>query len=71
MPMQEADVVRDLILAATILSFLTACDRLDPEPVGQDAGSSQATSPCAQGCQPGSAQVKMHMTVGQTLFDWR
>jgi len=65
--MQEAEVVRNLILAATILSSLAACGSPDPDPVGQDAASSQATSPCAQGCQPGSAQVRMHMTVGQAV----
>ena len=61
-------MVRNLILAATILSSLAACGSPDRDAVGQDAASSQATPPCAQGCQPGSAQVRMHMTVGQTLF---
>ncbi len=64
-------MVRNLMLAATILSFLAACGRPEPESVGQDAASSQATSPCAEGCQPGNVQIKMHMTVGQTLYDWR
>ena len=67
MSMQEPDVVRNVILAAAILSSLAACGTPDPDPVDQDAASSQATSPCAPGCQPGSAQVRMHMTVGQTL----
>jgi len=65
--MQEADVVRNLMLAVTILSSLAACGSPDADPVGQDDASSQATSPCAQGCQPGSAEVRMHMTVEQAL----
>jgi hypothetical protein len=66
--MEEADLVRNLVLAATILSSLAACGSPNPDPVGQDAASSPATSVCPQACQPGSAQVRMHMTFGQTLF---
>jgi uncharacterized lipoprotein len=64
-------MVRNLVLAAIILSILAGCGRPDPESAGQDAASSQTTSPCAEGCQPGNVQLKMHMTVGQTLVDWR
>jgi len=63
MSVQEADVVRNLILAATLLSCLAACGSPDLDPVGHDGAQA---SPCAQGCQPGSAQVRMHMTVVQT-----
>lgn len=61
-------MVRNLILAAAILSSLAACGSPDRYPVGQDAASSQAATPCAQGCQPGNVQIKMDMTAGQMLF---
>jgi hypothetical protein len=67
--MQEADVVRDLIVVAAILSFLAACSSPDAYPTSQNAASSQAATPCADGCQPGDVQIRMDMTAGQMLFD--
>lgn len=64
-------MVRNLILAAAILSLLAACGSPEPDPGGKDAASSPATTPCAEGCQPGNVQIKMHMTAGQMVFDRR
>lgn len=69
--MQEADVVRNLILAAPFLLLLAACGSPDTYPVSGDGASSHPAGPCAAGCQPGSVEIRMNMTAGEMLFDRR
>jgi hypothetical protein len=51
-------MIRNLILAAAVLSFLDACGTPAPD----KAASSQAPN-------PGNLQIKMDVTTGQMMFD--
>jgi hypothetical protein len=58
MPMWESEMVRNLILAAAVLSSLGACGTPAPD----KATSSQAPS-------PGNLQIKMGVSTGQMVLD--